>query len=99
MASALLAIVVGLAAVANCTLFSVVPTGLPQVLSVIGQGVLSVFAIIVFVTFQGRKTWRDYDGVNGWTVPRGITWVALIGTLGSFVVMLLAVLGIITGHI
>lgn len=58
MASALLAIVVGLAAVANYTLFSVVPTGLPQVLSVIGQGVLSVFAIIVFVTFQGRKTWR-----------------------------------------
>lgn len=56
MASALLAIVVGLAAVANYTLFSVVPTGLPQVLSVIGQGICSsVFAIIVFVTFQGAK--------------------------------------------
>ncbi|WP_242440064.1 hypothetical protein [Weissella cibaria] len=76
MASALLAIVVGLAAVANYTLFSVVPTGLPQVLSVIGQGVLSVFAIIVFVTFQGRKTWRKRLDGPTWDYLGRVDWYA-----------------------
>ena len=55
MASVLLAIVVGLAALGNYMLFSVLPQGFVQWLSVIGQAVLSIFAVIVFFTYQGRK--------------------------------------------
>lgn len=50
MGSVLLAIVVGLAALGNYMLFSVLPQGFVQWLSVIGQAVLSVFAVIVFFT-------------------------------------------------
>ena len=45
MASVLLAIVVGLAALGNYMLFSVLPQGFVQWLSVIGQAVLSIFAV------------------------------------------------------
>ncbi|MCT0014915.1 hypothetical protein [Weissella confusa] len=99
MASVLLAIVVGLAALGNYMLFSVLPQGFVQWLSVVGQAVLSVFAVIVFFTYQGRKETSGYEGYRVWTVARVITWLALFGSVATFVVMLLAAMGILKGSI
>ncbi|MBC6498458.1 hypothetical protein H7R52_06115 [Weissella confusa] len=71
------------------------PQGFVQWLSVIGQAVLSIFAVIVFFTYQGRKETSGYEGYRVWTVARVITWLALFGSVATFVVMLFARIGLV----
>ncbi|MDR1693361.1 MAG: hypothetical protein LBR72_08390 [Oscillospiraceae bacterium] len=71
------------------------PSGGMQLVSIVGQVLLTILTVAAMVRFRGRRTRKNYEMVRVFTLPFGLMFLSLLGNLAVLVILVLLKLGVL----